>query len=42
VAHLHAVAPDLRGFLSAHDGGEMVDLDSGQVIPDAQLGIGPL
>jgi hypothetical protein len=39
---VRAVAPDLRGFMSEHDGGEIVDLDSGQVIPDAQLGMGPL
>jgi hypothetical protein len=39
---VRAVAPDLRGFVSEHDGGAMVDLDSGQVVPDAQVGMGPL
>jgi hypothetical protein len=40
---VRAVAPDLRGFVSLeHDGGEMIDLDSGEVVPDAQLGMGPL
>lgn len=35
------VAPDLRGFISEHDGGNMLDLDSGQVIPADQVGMGP-
>jgi hypothetical protein len=35
------IAPDLRGFISEHDGGEMIDLDSGQVVPDDQVGMGP-
>jgi hypothetical protein len=35
---VRAVAPDLRGFMSEYDGGEMVDLDSGQVIPDLSWG----
>jgi hypothetical protein len=40
---VRAVAPDLRGFVSLeHWGGEMIDLDSGEVVPDAQLGMGPL
>jgi hypothetical protein len=39
---VRVVAPDLRGFMSDHDGGEMIDLDSGQVVPDAQVGMGPL
>ncbi len=36
------LAPDLRGFVSEHDGGEMIDLDSGKVVPDARVGMGPL
>jgi hypothetical protein len=35
------VAPELRGFISEHDGGEMIDLDSGQVVPDDQVAMGP-
>jgi hypothetical protein len=35
------VAPELRGFISEHDGGDMIDLDSGQVVPDDQVGMGP-
>lgn len=27
------VAPELRGLVSDHDGGPIVDLDSGQVVP---------
>jgi hypothetical protein len=37
---VRAVAPDLRGFMSEHDGGKIVDLDSGQVVP--QMGMGSL
>jgi hypothetical protein len=37
-----AVAPDLRGFISEHDGGDMVDLDSGEVVPSPQVGMGAL
>ena len=36
------VAPELRGFVSEHDGGEMIDLDSGEVVPDAAVGMGAL
>jgi hypothetical protein len=39
---VRGVAPDLRGFMSEHDGGEMIDLDSGQVVPDDDVGMGPL
>jgi hypothetical protein len=35
------VAPELRGFISEHDGGEMIDLDSGEVVPDDQVAMGP-
>ena len=38
---VHHLAPDLRGFISEHDGGEMIDLDSGLVVPDDQVGMGP-
>jgi len=35
------LAPDLRGFISEHDGGEMIDLDSGQVVPEDHVVMGP-
>jgi hypothetical protein len=35
-------ARELRGLVSEHDGGEMIDLDSGQAVPDAAVDMGAL
>jgi hypothetical protein len=38
---VRGVAPDLCGFMSENEDGSMIDLDSGDVVPHAELEMGP-